>query len=321
MPELYGLTEQEATKRLIDTSFVGKIHVQKTPGKECDRKQEKPDAVCGQTPTPGAQQAANLDVWVFIQEGRPVSVARFPVVRFQTEAQARERLARAGFTGIITTKTMSYSECPQKALREGTVCGASPDDLATEGLRQKAYPSDTDIVLYLMGSYRLDDAFGLVPDVIGLSLLEAVKKLDEQGFTSVSVRFVELVACKTGEVCSTGPEKGVPTRRGPSMVSLIVATRYPGPMRRVYGANGIAVGYSERMPDLTGDTIDQAWNKLDALGVGSSISIKLDQRQCIQNVQPGLVCGQSPELGSKLEGAGREYSNPMVLFVHNGRLQ
>jgi beta-lactam-binding protein with PASTA domain len=321
MPDLYGLTDHQARERLTESGFVGKLHFEKTLGEECDRKREKPGTVCGQSPTPGEQQEAGLDVWVFFQEGEPVTMLKLARIRQVSEQKARKRLAERGFTGTITTKTIPFAECiwQSSGMKENDVCAVTLGDVSLDEVRRspstflglrKEYPSDIKITLYLWGFLSLDDPIGPFPKVVGMSLEEAGRILGEHRFSFRRVRFMEQKGCASGQVCSTQPEAGWMALRGDNdSVVLTVGTRYPGRKS------------APRMPDLTGNSVLQALKTVDAARLRGTIMIEPEGRyRCSSDqgdLQPGMVCRHRPEPGKKLGGG--LYRAPIVLTIKRAK--
>ena len=320
MPDLYGLTDQQARERLTESGFVGKLHFEKTLGDECDRKREKPGTVCGLSPTPGEQQEASLDVWVFLQEGEPVTMLTLPSLQVN-EQKARKRLVKKGFTGTIQTKTLSYDECMWKpfGMKKNDVCAVSLKGVSLDEIRRSPstfiglrveYPSDINITLYLWKSRGVEDPTGPFPNVVGMPFEEAGKTLDEHRFSFGKVRFLEQKGCGSGKVCFTQPRAGDMARRGhPDTVILTVGTRHPGPKS------------APRMPDLTGNTVKQALKTVDAARLRGTIYFEPEGRyRCPRDqadVQSGMVCASSPEPGHKLGGS--LYRSPVVLTIKQAK--
>jgi hypothetical protein len=223
-----------------------------------------------------------------------------------TAGQLRELLARSGFAGPVTTEAVPLKSCKWPVPAAGKVCGINLDDSD-----EREYAPDIPVILYVW-SYHPEDERGPIPSVIGLPLEQAITRLDEHRFTDVYVQFEEeklrttYRGCAAGHVCDTFPGRGEPWRKEPGSVHLFVATRHPGPMR------------TDRMPDLTGLSFQQARNKLDELGCRGLI--KIYALECPQNSEPGLVCKQAPEPGHQLSlshpafsvglSAGRSQGSP-----------
>jgi beta-lactam-binding protein with PASTA domain len=285
MPDLRGLTEAAARARLTESGLRGKVHAETTAPDECQHRDVLVGAVCGQSPRAGTEVSPTLDVFLSLREPDQVAMLDLPALRDLTEARARERLTQRGFTGSITTSVVKASACTWTgAIKPGTVCGMTPEP-------GKKHRADVAVELQLLGAYDLSDDVGLVPDVVTMTLAQAVAALGAQRYDGPSIRFIEREGCG-GVVCESSPAAGTPARRARGSVLLFVGARFPGQLR------------SDRMPDLGGDSVSVAWEKLDALAFRGTISISTDTTRCVQATAPGLVCGQSPAAGARMVRTG-----------------
>ena len=291
LPNLHGLTEQQARKALASAGVKGLVHVKPAGSRsDCEHDDVPSGSVCGQSPAPAGEQPAELEVWVFLKTVEKITIS--PVTGWPVE-EAKKKYRRSGGKGVVNAKVVGESECHHlfgKAQYEkGIVCGVDPR-VGSE------VPSDIPITLYVQGDRTVDDEYGYPPDVSGMSLDEAISVLTEFRFTSLSVKFSDDKKCPPGIVCSKW-DGYVKLRKSPqSSLHILVGSNY----RRDKPAQGL------RMPNLLGLTPSKARDRLDAIGVRGNIRIynpDIDGSQVCHGNDAirdyGQVCYQSYSHGRK----------------------
>jgi beta-lactam-binding protein with PASTA domain len=289
IPELYGLTEDKAREQLRAAGVSGQIHVEQEAEHQsatpCERKDVETDRVCGQSPLPGGEQPAQLDVWLVLKSVEMQSVPRFP----GSMQRAREVYRNRKYRGELITKIVPASECIKDRVPKGDVCKQLPAAWAE-------VPVGTPITLYLMGERTIEDPYGYLPDVLGLGLEEAKGILREFNFTGpVFVKFSDDSKCKPYVVCECHADSGFyepskPVARHAALV-VTMGSKFP---RKGQASNRELM----RMPDLTGLTEQEARERMDMLGLRAKIGLHPTQGCETQEVQTAeRICGQRPGFG------------------------
>ncbi|MEW5351258.1 Stk1 family PASTA domain-containing Ser/Thr kinase [Streptomyces sp. 16-176A] len=195
-------------------------------------------------------------VW-YINSGQFTKV---PPVLGKTEAQARDRLDKAGLR--VGSVRHAYSDTVQR----GTIISTDPG----AGARIRSH-----------GSVALTLSDGpetvRVPDLEGMALDKARARLKKEGLEPgmVSRAFSEDVA--KGAVISTDPGAGIDRRAG-SAIALVVSKGRP-----------------VDVPDVTGEDLDQAKSDLADAG----LEVKVAAERVNSDDDPGQVARQSPGAGGR----------------------
>ncbi|QEU94922.1 Stk1 family PASTA domain-containing Ser/Thr kinase [Streptomyces kanamyceticus] len=196
-------------------------------------------------------------VW-YINSGQFTKV---PPLLTKTEAQAKKRLDEAGLD--VKEVKQAYSDTDKR----GTVMATDP--AAGERIRDN-------------GKVTLTVSRGpetvKVPDVKGIALATAKKELKNSGLEPgmVTEKFDEDV--KRGTVISTEPRSGF-TRKAGSAVALVVSKGAPVPV-----------------PDVTGDTEEDAVSELEEAG----LKVEIAEKRAFSDEDKGSVAKQSPIEGREL---------------------
>ncbi len=127
LPDLTGLTEAEARKRLADAGSTGSIYTRDNTG--CERKMEiEAGRVCGQQPPAGSKQSSRLAVTLLIAqsterggEGTGQEWVKMPDVVGMPVDQATAVLEKAGFTKIKIQQRVD------SACKPDVVCKQNPE--------------------------------------------------------------------------------------------------------------------------------------------------------------------------------------------------
>ncbi|WP_062647470.1 Stk1 family PASTA domain-containing Ser/Thr kinase [Streptomyces maremycinicus] len=195
-------------------------------------------------------------VW-YINSGQFTKV---PAVLTQKEAEARTRLEAAGLE--VGTVRHRHSD----TVKRGTVMATDPGP----GARIRKHDSVT---------LTVSDGPEIVkvPDVSGSRLDKAEKLLKTDGLEPglVTQEFSEDVI--KGFVISTDPEAGAERRAG-TAVSIVVSKGAP-----------------VDIPDVTGDSVDDARAELEEAG----LKVKIATEQVTSEFDKGRVATQSPEEGTE----------------------
>ncbi|MGW1022429.1 Stk1 family PASTA domain-containing Ser/Thr kinase [Streptomyces sp. NPDC002577] len=190
-------------------------------------------------------------VW-YINSGQFTKV---PPLLTKTEAQARARLADAGLE--VTGVKHRYSD----TITRGTVIGSDP----TAGARIRRHDGVTLII-------SLGPETVKVPDLQGLPLAKAKSELKDAGLEPGMVTRVFSQEIEKGSVISTDPETGT-VRRAGSAVALTVSKGRP-----------------VDVPDVTGESVEEATADLEAEGLKAEIA----SARVNSEFDAGMVATQSP---------------------------
>lgn len=232
-----------------------------------------------------------------------------PSVAGGTESEARKTLKDRGFTGKITSyKSSSAVQCPPATACyiPGLVCASKPD------YNDGNIPPDSEISLLIQAAESTDEC-AVPPNVIGMSVDEALKALAVERFTDISgFRIVQDEGCQASKVCGVflsggkwnaqGKWEGsttIPPRR--SRVYLDIGTAYP------YTAPKSREVMDKYIPmiNIVGDTLSEALAKLDKLGTRGSINFH-ENYPCpaeTKDLGAGRICHQDPSEGKPLRVA------------------
>ncbi len=192
-----------------------------------------------------------------VLSGGPAPV-KVPDVTGKSAEDAQNKLTVAGFALGPAQKTFDPKAKP------GSVLGSSPA-AGTE------VPKGTEV------SLQIADAL-TVPDVRGVSTKDAVKTLEKAGF-SVTVGDPAFDAdIDSGDILRTDPGPGTAVDPNNAKIFLVPS-------------NAIAV------PDLTDDSVKQARQKLDKLGLQLSVS-------SFFGGDDSTIWNQSPGAGGRVEPGG-----------------
>jgi beta-lactam-binding protein with PASTA domain/tRNA A-37 threonylcarbamoyl transferase component Bud32 len=177
VPQVVGELEADARAALTEADLrVGTVTPQASSAEDMGR-------VLSSDPAPGTRVDPETSVALVVGSG-PDTITVPGVVGLQVQ-RARENLTRAGFTNVTIDNVPDLA--PQ-----GQVIAVEP----TEG---SAVAPDTAITL------QVSQGTAPVPDVTGLSQEEAVARLEELGFTNVTVATGERSDVPAGTVFGTEP--------------------------------------------------------------------------------------------------------------------
>ncbi|MFF6997139.1 Stk1 family PASTA domain-containing Ser/Thr kinase [Streptomyces sp. NPDC008313] len=198
-------------------------------------------------------------VW-YINSGQFTKV---PPVLAKTEAQARDRLEQAGLE--VDKVRHAYSD----TVKRGTV--VSTDPKAGARIRDGGA-----VTLTLSNGPKTVK----VPDLKGYRLDKARDRLKSEGLAPGMVTRAFSDEVIKGFVISTEPGAGTERRAG-SAIKLVVS-------------KGSAVD----VPDVTGESVDDARAELEDLG----LKVEVSSRQVTSDFDKGQVAVQSPDGGRAAEG-------------------
>ncbi|AEM86560.1 Stk1 family PASTA domain-containing Ser/Thr kinase [Streptomyces violaceusniger] len=198
-------------------------------------------------------------VW-YISAGQFTEVP--PVLR-KTQAEAAKKLHGAGLDVKVVNE---FSD----VIPKGKVIGSKP------GPGERVRDTGTVTIRVSQGPPRAE-----VPNVVGMPLAEAKRKIADQGLTIGKV--IRRFSSETAQdsILSTSPVSGS-VRRPETPVSIVVSKGQP-------------VG----IPDVVGDSVDEARSKLEDEG----FKVKIADRQVFSEEDKGSVAEQSPAGGGNGEGA------------------
>lgn len=311
MPQLVGKTVNEARAALAEAGLVGKVHITEDEGAHCDAASVPQGKVCAQNPPAGRGHLAVLDVFLFTQDERTAPKLRVPLIRSGTTAdRAREILVESGFTGPIEVVEAGQDGlvCHYPDRAAGEVCGQEP------GVARDV-PADGKLKLVVQGERTKWDPYGLIPNVIGMDVVEALRLLNERNFTVLNVGFYEGADCPPMEVCDVGYSVSIGGHDFSKIVAkgvdvrLVVGSRYPE-----------AEPEGALWPDFHGDTLEAALVKADASGFNSPskfvswIGVRFSEVDDLSDaaVEPGHIARQKAPAGWRLR-------KPQVITVAERR--
>ncbi|MCQ8188818.1 Stk1 family PASTA domain-containing Ser/Thr kinase [Streptomyces rugosispiralis] len=194
--------------------------------------------------------ALGVGVW-YISVGQFTEVP--PVLR-KTQAEAEKKLHAAGLDVKVVNE---FSD----VIPKGKVIGTKP------GPGERVRDTGAVTIRVSQGRPRAE-----VPNVVGMPLAEAKRKIADQGLTvgKVTGRFSSETA--QGSVLSTSPGPDS-VRRPETPVSIVVSKGQP-----VY------------VPDVVGGSVDEARSTLE----GEGFKVKIAERQVFSEEDKGSVAEQSP---------------------------
>ncbi|KUO22968.1 Stk1 family PASTA domain-containing Ser/Thr kinase [Streptomyces dysideae] len=195
-------------------------------------------------------------VW-YINSGQFTKVP--PLIQ-KTETQARNQLEKAGLE--VGGVERAYSD----VVKRGTVIDSDP----TAGTRIR--DNDTVKLIISAGPETVK-----VPDVQGYSLAKAKERLKTEGLEPGMVTRAFSEDVPRGFVISTTPEGGTERRSG-SAIALTVSKGSP-----------------IDVPDVTGDTLEDATAELEEAG----LKVRVSSQEVNSEFDKGQVARQSPENGSE----------------------
>ncbi|WP_413798762.1 Stk1 family PASTA domain-containing Ser/Thr kinase [Streptomyces iranensis] len=194
--------------------------------------------------------ALGVGVW-YISVGQFTEVP--PVLR-KTQAEAEKKLHGAGLDVKVVNE---FSD----VIPKGKVIGSKP------GPGERVRDTGTVTIRVSQGRPRAE-----VPNVVGMPLAEAKRKIADQGLTvgKVTGRFSSETA--QGSVLSTSPAPDS-VRRPETPVSMVVSKGRP-----------------VDIPDVVGDSVDEARSTLEDEG----FKVKIAEQQVFSEEDKGSVAEQSP---------------------------
>ncbi|MEU8589891.1 Stk1 family PASTA domain-containing Ser/Thr kinase [Streptomyces sp. NPDC048664] len=193
-------------------------------------------------------------VW-YINSGQFTKV---PPLLAKTEAEARTRLKQAGLQ--VKTVRHSYSD----TVARGTVISTDP----VTGARIR---SNDAVTLTLSDGPRTV----AVPDLKGFPLDKAQDELKKRGLAAGMVTQAFSADVPKGSVIGTQPGAGI-KRHGGSAIALVVSKGAP-----------------VDVPDVTGDSVDDATAELQDAG----LKVRISPTRVNADVEAGQVAQQSPQDG------------------------
>jgi len=197
VPDVKGLTQEEAIKELTDKGLV----VQRVDPDNSQPDVEKGLAT-GTTPAAGEQVASGTPVVLLIASGQ----VDLPDVTGMTEDEARSTLTALGLS--VTTKRVETGGEP-----DGTVFKQSPG------------PGTVDVGTAVTITVAETPTTGEVPPVIGKSQADATSILTDAGF-KVTVKTGQSADQPAGVVYSQSPDAGISLKLG-QPVTIFVSTGPP----------------------------------------------------------------------------------------------
>ncbi|MGW5447788.1 Stk1 family PASTA domain-containing Ser/Thr kinase [Streptomyces asiaticus] len=194
--------------------------------------------------------ALGLGVW-YISVGQFTEVP--PVLR-KTQAEAEKKLHGAGLDVKVVNE---FSD----VIPKGKVIGSKP------GPGERVRDTGTVTIRVSQGRPRAE-----VPNVVGMPLAEAKRKIADQGLTVGKVTGRVSSETARGSVLSTSPGPDS-VRRPETPVSIVVSK-----------------GQAVDVPDVVGDSVDDARSTLEDEG----FKVKIAERQVFSEEDKGSVAEQSP---------------------------
>ena len=232
-----------------------------------------------------------------------------PPVQGNTESRARERLKERGFNKVTAYVTSEKVKCPpdRDGYVPGIVCETNPSFKSGSGISV-----DTEIALLVQGERTDDEEYGFPPKIIGMSRVDAVKTLADKRWDVSILRymFVEDTACSPGIACGLGGRGGAKQNTDGSwdINGNTDAPRRTFPYFTLYiGSKYPRGGKDTDTIDLTGESFDDALDKLDRLGVRGPIEVEHRYGCQTEEVPAGRVCGQSLQKGGRTSSKGLVY--------------
>lgn len=261
VPDLLGLSEQDARGVLEQAGHTGKVHVTVSSGAQCDDKSLQQGHVCAQKPVRDQQLIPILDVFLVIQGKRAIpKIEAFTLPTSVSPDKARELILDRGFTGTVEVSLSNEPgvDCKYLDRQVGNICAQTPSG------RNGKVPADSAWNLVVQAERTKWDAFGYIPNVIGEPVIEALAKLSDDNFSRLLISFYESTTCAPMMVCDLGAGLNSSGHNFKKLVNkqldvrLVVGSQYPetSPEEAVWS-------------DLEGDTLRVAIEKIDASGLNS----------------------------------------------------
>jgi serine/threonine-protein kinase len=246
VPSVIGLQEQPATVTLQQRKFV--VRVDRLPSTRPKGE------VFGQDPQAGTLLNEGETVLLRVSAGE--GSVKIPVVEDKLAEEARLDLEAAGFT-VTTAEETSDTIAEGNAVRTNPASGRS-------------VPVDTPITLFVStGKPKVT-----VPNVVGLTLNDALVQLQTAGLTPQTTRQASPTV-PIDSVISSDPPGGASIAKG-SVVKLVISSG-PAP---------------SAVPNVVGQTPSAATSTLEAAGF-----TVLVQNVPSVDAQSGKVVSQSPSAG------------------------
>ncbi|HJD45631.1 MAG TPA: Stk1 family PASTA domain-containing Ser/Thr kinase [Candidatus Mediterraneibacter norfolkensis] len=228
IPDLRGMTEDEATKELNDLGLGIKVENERVPSNEYDEGE-----VVSSDPAAGEKVDAHTTVYVTLSSGEEAQTTTVPDVVGKEEADAEKMLADAN---LKVAKGSDYSDDVQ----EGYVISCDP------GVGEEVDEESTVRLVISLGSQPAE-----VPSIEGMSQSDAEAALSNAGLSgSASEEYSDSVAA--GLVISQDTEAGRKVSKG----TTISYTVSKGPEMTVVS-----------VPDLTGMDRNTAEKTLQQAGL------------------------------------------------------
>ncbi|OPF79069.1 serine/threonine protein kinase [Streptomyces antioxidans] len=216
--------------------------------------------------------ALGIGVW-YVSAGQFTEVP--PVLR-KTQAEAEKKLHGAGLEVKVVNE---FSD----VIPKGKVIGSKP------GPGDRVRDSGTVTIRVSQGPPRAE-----VPNVVGMPLAEAKRKIADQGLTVGKVTGSFSSETAQGSVLSTSPRPDS-VRRPETPVSIVVSKGQP-----------------IDIPDVVGDSVDEARSTLEDAG----FKVKIAERQVFSEEDKGSVAEQSPSADD--EDAKGAKGDTVTLTVSKG---
>jgi eukaryotic-like serine/threonine-protein kinase len=185
VPAVQGLSVEQGREKFFAVGLLTEIR-----SRDFDNKVPE-DAIISQVPVSGSKVKKGRRILVVVSKGREFSVV--PDVKNMTERQARMELKKRGFLVGDTKKTFDEKQAPE------TVIDAFPKGGTTISRDMKV-----DLVL----SKGPKPTSAEMPNIVGESLSEAQKKVDESGLKVGKINYRSDASLLPGTVISQSVPPG-----------------------------------------------------------------------------------------------------------------
>ena len=264
VPDLRGMTEEEARRKLDGTDIGMKVQNERKPS-----NQYKEGEIMSQDPVPDTEVAKNSTITVVISSGEEAKMVRVPDVEGRSEAEAEKMLQDAKLT-VVHGKAENSDE-----VEEGHVISSDPE-AGTE------VEEGTEVTIVI----SLGEDQATVPDLRNKSVSDAEAALKEAGLSgSASEEYSDSV--EAGCVISQSIDAGEKVDKD-TTISYVVSK---GPETKYV-----------RVPNLHGMTESQARQALrDAgLSVGEVNDDYISSGNVNRVVEQSISSGTSVEEGTSV---------------------
>jgi len=199
VPKVIGMELEQGREALFKAGLLSEIR-----SKEYDDKHAE-NAIISQMPEAGSKVKKNRKVAITISKGKPVAV--IPDVRNLTERQARIELKKSGLTIGKVKKTYSDEK---------------PLDVVIDAFPESGTTVSRDLEIDLILSKGAKPTHADAPNLVGESIAEAKKKIDESNLVVGKITYENNSSLLPGTIVSqsVSPGTSVPFE---SSIDLVVS--------------------------------------------------------------------------------------------------